>query len=133
MSVVLLHEVGASSIRKQLGIAENDPRVFREYTPAEAVWCARVLGRDLRIPPEVRRVLAVGLVVDLLPKQTNPERIGYFAGVDGTRAARRLTTSEMLLVWESVDPALRFDLVHKSVRMILTLRGSKPSRKVSKL
>ena len=58
---------GSVSVRAQLGIRAEDPNIFRTYTLAEAIRCAKVLSADRNISLFVRALLPVGLCLDLRP------------------------------------------------------------------
>ena len=112
-------EPGVVSVRSQIGIVAEDPRVFHPYTVEEALRCAGILRRDLEIPGAVRSLLTVGLAFDLLPGHLSPSEEAL---------ARRLNISEesvsrRRLKWETVDPVLRFEISRRSTSMILAWRG----------
>lgn len=115
----LFTEPGIVSVRSQIGIEVEDERIFRPYTVDEALRVAAILRRDPEIPIGVRALLAVGIVYDLLPGHLSP---------DDEALARRLRTKvdrieDRRVRWESVDPVLRFDLVHRATALIIAWRG----------
>ena len=115
----LFTEPGIVSVRSQIGIEVEDERIFRPYTVDEALRVAAILRRDSEIPIGVRALLAVGIVYDLLPGHLSP---------DDEALARRLRTKvdrieDRRVRWESVDPVLRFDLVHRATALIIAWRG----------
>jgi hypothetical protein len=115
----LFTEPGIVSVRSQIGIEVEDERIFRPYTVDEALRVAAILRRDPEIPMGVRALLAVGIVYDLLPGHLSP---------DDEALARRLRTKvdrieDRRVRWESVDPVLRFDLVHRATALIIAWRG----------
>lgn len=115
----LFTEPGIVSVRSQIGIEVEDERIFRPYTVDEALRVASILRRDPEIPIGVRSLLAVGIVYDLLPGHLSP---------DDEALARRLRTrvdriEDRRVRWESVDPVLRFDLVHRATALIIAWRG----------
>jgi len=115
----LFTEPGIVSVRSQIGIEVEDERIFRPYTVDEAIRVAAILRRDPDIPRGVRALLAVGMIYDLIPGHLSP---------DDEAIARRLRTTatrieDRRVRWESVDPVLRFDLVHRSTAIIIAWRG----------
>lgn len=112
-------EPGIVSVRTQIGIETEDRRVFRPYTVDEAIRAAAVIRRDREIPGAVRNLIAVGVVFDLLPGHLTP---------DDDALARRLRTrpdriEDRRVRWESVDPVIRFEVVHRATAIILAWRG----------
>ena len=115
----LFTEPGIVSVRSQIGIEVEDERIFRPYTVDEALRVAAIFRRDPEIPRGVRALLAVGMIYDLLPGHLSP---------DDEAIARRLRTTptridDRRVRWESVDPILRFDLVHRATALIIAWRG----------
>lgn len=110
---------GTESIRSQVGIVQEDPRVFRPYTMTECCAAAEILAGDSETPKPVRKLLAVGLCLDLRPGHLTPQR---------SRLAHQLRRDRKTVVahelaWESVDPVLRAEIVGKAARMILLWRA----------
>jgi ABC-type multidrug transport system ATPase subunit len=113
-------EPGVVSVRSQIGIVAEDPRIFRPYTVDEALRCAAILRRDLEIPGTVRRLLSVGLPFDLLPGHLSPSEEAL-----GRRLRIRASLVEdRRVLWECVEPGIRFDLARRASAMILVWRGS---------
>lgn len=112
-------EPGSESIRRQLGIRAEDPRVFRPYTLTEAIDAARLMESDEAIADEVRQMLSVGLAYDLMPAHLMP-RVEQVAGRLGTSVRR---VRRYRLLWETVDPDVRFNVVRRACRLILAWRG----------
>ena len=111
---------GSVSVRAQLGIRTEDPKIFRRYTLAEAIRCAKVLASDRDIALFVRALLPVGLCLDLRPGHISATitSIAEACGI-GARTVR-----QHRVMWECVDSAIRFDAVKRSCGLILTWRGS---------
>jgi hypothetical protein len=111
---------GSQSIRSQMGIVQEDPEVFRPYTLTEAKRAAEVLAGDRDIPAPVRRLLTVGLALDLRPGHLTPSKshLALFLRHD------RKTIASRELRWESVESSLRADLVGRAVSMILLWRAT---------
>jgi len=118
-SARIVDEPGSQSIRRMLGIRPEDPKVFRPYTVPEAVAAAAIISADGGIAAEVRAMIPVGLAYDLCPAHLMP---------DCAEVATRLRVSprrvrRQRLIWETVDPDLRFALVRRACRLILAWRG----------
>lgn len=112
---------GSQSIRSQVGIAQDDPAIFRPFAVAECVEAAAMLSADRSIPTTVRRLALVGLCLDLRP--------GHLTSTK-SRLSRQLRRDRKTIVahelsWEAVDPALRADIVGRAVRMILVRRAQR--------
>lgn len=112
-------EIGSQSIRRMLEIEPEDPAIFRPYTVPEAIDSARIISQDGSMPVEVRSMLSVGIAYDLMPAHLMPSV--------NELAVRLRTTSRRVrrirLVWETLDPDLRFSIVRRACRMILAKRG----------
>lgn len=117
----LFWETGSASVRAQIGITPEDPKVFHPYTVDECLWCARVLGSDMLPQIVIARLLPLGLIIDLMPSHLMPSV--SILSLRLRRSPEWLRRSR--LQWECVDPVIRFALVRKSVAMILMLRGAK--------
>ncbi len=115
---------GTASIRSQLGIEQEDPRYFHPYRIADAIRAADVLAGDSTVPKPVRRLLRVGLALDLRPGHLTPNKshLGRHLNLD------RRTVAARELAWESVDPVLRFELVRRASALILLWRGKASER-----
>lgn len=110
---------GSASIRSQLGIVQEDPRQFRPYTMQEIGVAADILRQDDQTPRPVRRLLEVGLCLDLRPGHLTPTK-----AVLAHRLKRdRKTIIAHELAWESVDPVLRAEIVAKAARIITVARA----------
>jgi hypothetical protein len=116
----ILDEIGTASIRSRLGIEQEDPRVFKPWEPELALRAGRVLERDETIPPAVRRLVALGIVLDLRPGDLTPRR-GHLALLLGISLA---TVRRREIRWEAVDPVVRFDLVRRATSMALQWRAA---------
>lgn len=120
-----LWEPGSASVRSQLGIEQEDPMVFRPYTLDEALRAVQILARDESVPIEVRSLIPVGVVLDLMPAHLTPET-PVLASVlrlkPGTVRTRRL-------LWELVDEVERFEVVRRACGMILAWRGEAAYRR----
>jgi hypothetical protein len=116
----ILDEIGTASIRSRLGIEQEDPRVFRPWEPELALRAGRVLERDETIPPAVRRLVALGIVLDLRPGDLTPRRadLARLLGISLATVRRRE------IRWEAVDPVIRFDLVRRATSMALQWRAA---------
>lgn len=119
-----LEEPGAVSVRAQVGIEQEDPRVFHPIRLAEALKVARILKRDETLPEEIREILEVGIPLDLMPGHVTPAKsaLAEALGVS-VRTIRRRE-----LAWETADQRLRFDLVHRASRLVFTERGARLRR-----
>ena len=115
-----IDEIGSASIRSRLGIVQEDPDVFRPWEPELALRAGRILERDETIPPAVRRLVALGIVLDLRPGDLTPRRrdLARLLEISVATVHRREAR------WESVDPAVRFDLVRRAVSMALQWRAA---------
>lgn len=114
-----LAESGTVSIRAQLGIAQDDPRVFRPFEYVEIARVAKLLQSDSQIPSPVRRMLRLGLMLDLRPAALGASR---------SALARRLgvadeTVRRQSIAWECVEPVLRADIAHRASRAIFAWRA----------
>ena len=113
-------ELGAEALRVRLGIAQEDPKVFRANSLEESVAVARIIRDDEEFPREMRGVVEVGIVLDLMPDHLTPRRDAL---------ARRLgcsvkTVRRRELAWEGLDPNVRFALVHRASRLVIALRAA---------
>jgi hypothetical protein len=111
---------GSVSVRAQLGIRAEDPNIFRTYTLAEAIKCAKVLAADRSISLFVRALLPVGLCLDLRPGHIS----ATIASIAQACCIGARTVRQHRAMWECVDSAIRFDAVQRSCGLILTWRGS---------
>lgn len=112
---------GAVSIRSQVGIRPEDPRVFRPIRLAEALRVARLIRADESIPEEIRALVEVGIPLDLMPGHVTPVKTAL---AEALRVSVR-TIRRRELAWELADQRLRFDLVHRAARLVFAERGSK--------
>ena len=112
-------EPGAQSVRRMLGIRPEDPRIFKPYSLGEAVAAARIICGDDALDGGVRMLVPVGLAYDLCPAHLMPEAGTLAASL--SVSVRRIRRHR--LIWETVDPALRFALVRRACRLILAWRG----------
>ena len=115
-----LSEPGSEAIRSQMAIAQEDPTIFRANTLTESLRVARIIRDDEEIVPRVRRLVEVGIVLDLMPGHLRPRR---------DRMARALgctvrTVLRREIEWEGIDPLNRFVLVHRACRLILAMRAA---------
>ncbi len=110
---------GTASIRSQVGIVQEDPAIFRPYTISECCAAAEILAGDSETPRPVRRLLQVGLCLDLRPGHLTPTK----ASLAHKLRRDRKTVVAHELAWESVDPILRAEIVAKAVRMIVLWRA----------
>lgn len=113
-------EPGISAIRSQLGVVAEDPRIFKAYSEDEAIRAARTIAEDDLLDRRVRRLVAVGIPFDLRPAHLMPRVDRFAARIK--RSPERVRSD--LILWESLDPVTRFDLVHRAVRMILAWRAA---------
>ena len=119
-----LEEPGAVSVRSQVGIEQEDPRIFHPIRLAEALKVARILKRDDALPEDIRDIIEVGIPLDLMPAHVTPAKsdLAEALGVS-VRTIRRRE-----LAWETSDQRLRFDLVHRASRLVFTERGARLRR-----
>ncbi len=110
---------GTASIRAQIGIVQEDPRVFHPFTIEEAIRAADAISIDSTIPNPVRRLLRVGIALDLRPGHLTPTKSALGRALDLDR--RTVAAREGL--WECLDPILRADLVGRAAAMILLRRA----------
>jgi hypothetical protein len=115
-----LQEPGSEAIRGQLAIVAEDPEVFKPHSLYESLKVARIIRDDEDIAPEIRRLVEVGIVLDLMPGHLRPRR---------DRMARALGCSVRTLLrreieWEGVDPMVRFGLVRRAARLIVAMRAA---------
>lgn len=113
-------EPGAEALRVRLGIAQEDPAIFRANSLEESVAVARIIRDDDALPVAVRRMVEVGIVLDLMPDHLTPRR---------DVLARRLgctvkTVRRKELAWEGIDRRVRFALVHRASRLVIALRAA---------
>ena len=110
---------GSASVRSQLGIVAEDPRVFRPYAVEELSRAAEIIARDQTISDHVRRLIPIGVVYDLRPAHLMP-RVEMMAVRLGC-SVRRIRRD--LIAWEVVDPIDRFEIARRACGMILAWRG----------
>lgn len=115
-----LVEPSPESLRSQLRITAEDPKVFRPNQFLEALRVARIIRDDEQLPPRVRRLVEVGLVLDLMPMGLRPGRNLHAKKLGVT--IRSIQRRE--LEWEAIDQQLRFDLARRAMRLILTMRAA---------
>jgi len=112
---------GVESLRSQLGIEPDDPRVYRPILPEEAYRVARTVLSDPELPKRVRRIGVVGIILDLMPGHLRPSwpLICTLVGI------HRDTLRTWEIEWESsVDEGIRLDLVHRAYRMLAAERAA---------
>ena len=111
---------GSVSLREQLGISQEDPKVFKPITLEEAIQAARVIADDTTIQPEMRPRVEVGLILDLMPAHLTPRKEIIAKALDlSPRTIRRRE-----LEWESFDQIERFDLVRHALRVVIATRAA---------
>ena len=113
--------VGSASLRSQIGIAAEDPRIFRPISVAEALDVARIIKADTSIDEDIREVVEVGIPLDLMPAHLTPRKELL---AEALRVSVR-TIRRRELAWELCDQKVRFDLVHRASRLVFANRGSK--------
>lgn len=118
-----LSEPGSEAIRGQLGITAEDPAVFKPHSLYESLKVARIIRDDEEIVSRIRRLVEVGIVLDLMPGHLRPRR---------DRMARALGCSVRTVLrreieWEGVDPLERFALVRRASRLIVAMRAAERS------
>jgi hypothetical protein len=120
-NLLRIEEPGTRSVRAQLGIADEDERVFHPVTLKEAIATARMVRDDSALPPLVRRLVEVGLVLDLMPLHLTPCRREHarLLGVSVRTIRRRA------IQWEGISQATRFDLTQRAMRAIIAARGAR--------
>ena len=119
-----LEEPSAFSVRSQVGIEQEDPRVFHPIRLAEALKVARILKRDEALPEDILDILEVGIPLDLMPSHLTPAKTALAEALGvSVRTIRRRE-----LAWETEDQRLRFDLVHRASRIVFTERGARLRR-----
>jgi hypothetical protein len=112
---------GAASIRTQVGIRSEDPRVFRPIRLTEALRAARIIRADETLSEEIRALVEVGIPLDLMPGHVTPPKAAL---AEALRVSVR-TIRRRELAWETADQRLRFDLVHRAARLVFAERGSR--------
>jgi hypothetical protein len=114
-----MEELGSGSIRRVLGIAAEDPRIFHPWELSLAHRAARIVARDLRVSAKDRPIVTLGVMVDLRPGDLTPstEELARTLGVTAQTAERREAD------WEVFDPVLRFELVRRACQMCLLWRA----------
>jgi len=113
--------VGSASLRSQIGIAAEDPRIFRPISVIEALDVARIIKADTSIEEDIRDVIEVGIPLDLMPAHLTPKKEIL---AEALRVSVR-TIRRRELAWELCDQRVRFDLVHRASRLVFANRGSK--------
>jgi hypothetical protein len=115
-----IHEPGSQSIRAQLGIAQEDARIFRPNRLIECLRVARIIRKDESITPEVRRLVEVGVVLDLMPGHLRPRRERMAAAL----RCSVCTVEDLEIEWEAFCALQRFDLVRRACRLIVSMRAA---------
>ena len=113
--------VGSASLRSQIGIAAEDPRIFRPISVAEALEVASIIKADTSIEEDIRDVIEVGIPLDLMPAHLTPRKELL---AEALRVSVR-TIRRRELAWELCDQRVRFDLVHRASRLVFANRGSR--------
>jgi hypothetical protein len=113
--------VGSASLRSQIGIAAEDPRIYRPISVAEALDAARIIKADTSIEEDIRDVIEVGIPLDLMPAHLTPRKELL---AEALRVSVR-TIRRRELAWELCDQRIRFDLVHRASRLVFANRGSR--------
>ena len=115
------HEVGSASMRSQLGIKSEDPRIFRPVTMREALAAAKTVARDECIDSWMAGILCVGLPLDLMPSHLTPRKQDLAAALGvSVRTVRRREID-----WECHPRQdTRWLLVHRAFRLIVARRGA---------
>ena len=115
-----VHEPGSQSIRAQLGIAQEDARIFRPNQLIECLRVARIIQKDESITPDVRRLVVVGVVLDLMPGHLRPRRERMAAAL----GCSVRTVVDLEIEWEAVCALERFHLVRRASQAILCMRAA---------
>lgn len=110
---------GSVSLREQLGIEQEDPRIFKPISLEEAINASRMIADDTTIQPDMRNRVEVGLILDLMPAHLTPRKEAVAKALNlSTRTIRRRE-----LEWEMIDPLDRFDLVRNALRVVVAERA----------
>lgn len=112
--------IGPACVRHMLGVSQDDASVFRAVTLPEAVEAAAIISTD-SVVKHCCTTARVGVVYDLMPLHVRPNR-------GAVARALRLSQSTVIrqeVQWESCDPSIRFDLVHRALRSIMAIRASR--------
>lgn len=116
-----LEEPGTASIRAQVGIEQEDERVFHPVTLREALRVSRLIRDDEALDARVRRLAEVGVVLDLMPGHLMPRRHDHAVALGiSTRTVRRRAYA-----WEGVDELTRFACAQRAIRAIIAERGAR--------
>lgn len=115
-----LSEPGSKAIRGQLDIEPECPVVFRPYTLLEALGIARMIREDEKLSDKVRRLIEVGIVLDLMPGHLRPRRAAHARAIGC--AVRTVLNRE--LRWDGVDPLVRDELTRRAVRIGMARRAA---------
>jgi len=112
--------LGTECFRRQLGIGQDDPKVFRPVTLDEAVAAASIVATDDSVRGS-RACARVGIVYDLMPLHVRP---------DASCVARKLrikdaTVRRRELQWEMCPPVVRFELVRRAMRSVIAFRAAR--------
>lgn len=118
---MLDHSVGVSSMRTQLGIRKNDVQFFVPVTIKEALAAAAIMRGDALIRPSVRKLLDVGLILELVPSSLLPSR----SDIARSLAISVRTLRRRELLWECLDPVDRFGMTQWSYRLVVALRAGR--------
>jgi hypothetical protein len=112
---------GSVSLREQLGIEQEDPKIFKPITLEESMEAAKVVAADTTIDDDLRPCIEIGIILDLMPAHLTPrkERIARAMNISARTVRRRE------LDWELLDPLQRFDLVRNALRVVITGRARK--------
>lgn len=110
---------GSVCMRRQLGIAPEDPAVFRPVTIDEADAVARIVSNDTSVASS-RPVARVGIIYDLMPLHVRPSRTAVARAIGITNATVRRREAQ----WELCDAVVRFDLVQRAMRSVIAIRAS---------
>lgn len=113
--------VGSASLRSQIGIEAEDPRIFRPISVTEALEVARIIKADETIDEEIRDCIEVGIPLDLMPSHLTPRKETL---AEALRVSVR-TIRRRELAWELSDQRIRFELVHRASRLVFANRGSR--------
>ena len=115
---------GTQSVRAQLGIAPEDPRVYRPVELTEALDAARLIARDSTLDQRARSIAEVGITLDLMPGHRTPKKSTLAAVMSlSSKTVRRRE-----IAWEMGDQVARFDAVARAVRVVFAARGAEVAR-----
>ena len=108
------YEPGPHEMRQRFGVVQNDTKLFKPYELNECLGVSRLVTTDPSIKDDVKPVVRLGIVLDLMTGHRTPKRLTLCRQF----RIKRSQLDELERRWELFDEVERFRLVARCVRLI---------------